>query len=158
VIVDLLVLVYVTFTAWRGRKHGLAKELPGAFSITVFAVTGWGLFKIMFRGLSEAGTLTSHSAPLLTFTGLVAGSVYLWRKVNARVRWIAEKWPNEHTQRLGGGIAGGVRAFVLCATLLLILAHWPLHKMTCWIAESSMLGRALIKFVLPVYEKTHGAL
>ncbi len=157
-IIDLLIAAYVALAARRGRRRGLAAELPGAFSITVFALTGWGLFKIMWRGLSQAGTLTARSAPLLTFFGLVAGSIFLWRKMRERVRWVAQKWPEPRHQRLGGGIAGGVRAFVLSATLLLILAHWPLHGMTRWIAESSFLGRALIRVVLPVYEKTHGTL
>jgi len=47
---------------------------------------------------------------------------------------------------------------VVCSTLLLILAHWPLHGTTRWIAESSLLGRLLIRFILPVYAATHGAL
>ncbi len=157
-IIDWLIAAYVALAVWRGRRRGLAEELPGAFSITVFALTGWGLFKIMWRGLSQAGTLTARSAPLLTFFGLVAGSVFLWRKLRERVRWVAEKWPEQRHQRLGGGIAGGARAFMLSATLLLILAHWPLHGLTRWIAESSFLGRGLIRVVLPVYEKTHGAL
>jgi uncharacterized membrane protein required for colicin V production len=158
VIVDLLILAYVVLSIWRGRKRGLTRELPGAFSVTVFALTGWGLFKIMWLGLGQAGTLTAQSAPLLTFVGLVAGAIFLWRRMRARVRWIAQKWPAERQQRGGGSVAGGVRAFVVCATLLLILAHWPLHGLTRWIPESSLVGRGLIRFVLPVYEKTHGAL
>jgi uncharacterized membrane protein required for colicin V production len=157
-IIDLLIAVYMAISVWRGRRRGLVKELPAAFSITVFALTGWGLFKIMWRGLSQAGTLTARSAPLLTFFGLVAGSIWLWRKMRDRVRWVAQKWPEQRQQRLGGGVAGGVRAFVLSATLLLILAHWPLHGMTRWITQSSILGRVLIRALLPVYDKTHGAL
>lgn len=156
--VDLLIAGYVVISAWRGQRRGLVRELPGAFSITVFALTGWGLFKIMWRGLSQAGTLTARSAPLLTFFGLAAGSVFLWRKMRDRLRWVAQQWPEPRQQRLGGAAAGGVRAFVLSATLLLILAHWPLHGMTRWIPERSWLGRALIRVVLPVYEKAHGAL
>ena len=51
--IDLLVLAYVAFSAWRGRKRGMSKELPGAVSICVFAITGWGLFTIMFLGLDQ---------------------------------------------------------------------------------------------------------
>jgi hypothetical protein len=39
-----------------------------------------------------------------------------------------------------------------------VLAHWPLQFLTRPFAEGSILGRCLTKWVLPVYEKTRGAL
>ena len=156
--IDLLIVLYVAFSAWRGRKHGLIKELPGAISIVVFFFCGCGLFNIMYRGLSQASVALGQSVGVFTFVGLLVGSVALWRKFHTRVRWLAEKWPEERPQRIGGATAGGIRAFVVVATLLLVLAHWPLHGLTRQIAESSFIGRGLIRLALPVYEKTHGAL
>lgn len=154
-ILDLFVVGYVSYAAWRGRKRGLVKELPSAFSITVFCLSGWGLFKIMFRGLEEASKLTGQSVGLLTFIGLIVGAVVMWRRMQARLRWVAEKCVPENRQPMAGAIAGGVRAFVLVATLLLILAHWPLHGLTRGFVQSSFTGRVLVRVVLPVYEKTH---
>ncbi len=151
-------MAYVAFAAWRGRKHGLVKELPGTVSIVVFFFCGWGLLKIMYRGLSQASAALGQSVGVFTFIGLLVGSVALWRKFRSRIRWLAEKWPDERPQRIGGAAAGGTRAFVVAATLLLVLAHWPLHGLTRWIAESSFIGRGLIRLALPVYEKTRGAL
>ncbi len=112
----------------------------------------------MFRGLKQASAATGVSAGIFSFFVLLTGSVYLWRRFRKRVRWFAEQWRDERLQRRGGMAAGGVRALVLSATVLLILAHWPLHGMTRWIVETSSLGGALIRYVLPVYDKTHGAL
>jgi len=157
-VIDLLVLAYVAFSAWRGRARGMTKELPGAVGICVFAVTGWGLFMIMFRGLEQASAVAGVSAGIFSFFVLLTGSVYLWRRFRKHVRRFAETWRDEQLQRRGGMVAGGLRAFVLSAMVLLILAHWPLQGMTRWIVQHSSLGRALIRHVLPVYDKTHGVL
>jgi uncharacterized membrane protein required for colicin V production len=156
--VDLLVLLWIAFAVWRGRRRGLTGEFPTAASATVFFVTGCGLFKWMYRGLSEVSTATHQSLGIFTFVGLLVAAFILWRKTQAHLTKLAGKYVTEKRQRLAGGIAGGVRALVVCSTLLLILAHWPLHGTTRWIAESSLLGRLLIRFILPVYAATHGAL
>ena len=157
-IVDLFVLLHVAFAVWRGRKRGLTLEFPSAVSIGTFFVTGCGLFKWMYRGLSQASTWTGQSLGIFTFVGLLYAAFVLWRKCKAQLTRFAAKHVTEERQRLAGAIAGGVRAFFVASTLLLILAHWPLHGMTRWIAESSLLGRLLIRFILPVYGQTHGAL
>lgn len=156
--VDLLVLIWTGFAVWRGRRRGLTGEFPSAASATIFFVTGCGLFKWMYRGLSQASAVTHQSLGIFTFVGLLVAAVILWRKTQAHLTKLAGRYVTEQRQRLAGGIAGGVRAFVVCSTLLLILAHWPLHAMTRWIVEGSFVGRGLIAFVLPIYGKTHGAL
>jgi uncharacterized membrane protein required for colicin V production len=156
--VDLLAVVHVAFATWRGRKRGFLVELPSAVSITLFSVTGLGLFKWMYRGLSQVSGRVGQSVGLLTFAGLVVAAYVLAGRIRAYLGTFAEKLVSEPRHRLAGGITGGVRAFVLFCTLLLVLAHWPLHAMTRWIVEGSFLGRSLIRWVLPVYGKTHGAL
>jgi uncharacterized membrane protein required for colicin V production len=158
VIVDLLVLTHVSFTVWRGRKRGLTVEFPSAASIAVFFVTGCGLFTWLYRIMSEVNTKAGQSLGVFTLGGLIFAAFVLWRKSQAQLTKLASRYVAEDRQRLAGAIAGGVRAFLIDSTLLLILAHWPLHGMTRWIAESSFLGRLLIHFILPVYNHTHGAL
>ena len=156
--IDLLVLAYIAFAAWRGRKRGLVVELPMAASSAIFFVTGCGLFNWMYRGLSKASALTGQSLGVFTFVGLIVASYILWRTLTARLGKAAGKYVTEHRHRLAGGSAGGVRALVLASTLLLILVHWPLHAFTRGLAEGSLFGRVLVRWVLPVYGKTHGAL
>ena len=157
-IVDLFVLVHIAFATWRGRKRGLMVEFPSAASIGVFFVTGCGLFKWMYRVLSEVNTKVGQSLGIFTFIGLIVAAFALWKKSKTHLATLAGRYVSEDRQRIAGAIAGGVRAFLVVSTLLLILAHWPLHGMTRWITESSLLGRLLIRFLLPVYSHTHGAL
>jgi uncharacterized membrane protein required for colicin V production len=158
VIVDLFVLAHLAFAAWRGRRRGFVIEFPSAASIGIFFVTGCGLFKWLYRILSEVNTKASQSLGVFTFIGLILAAFTLWKKSKAHLAQLAGRCISEDRQRTAGAIAGGVRAFLVVSTLLLILAHWPLHGMTRWITESSLLGRLLIRYILPVYSHTHGAL
>jgi uncharacterized membrane protein required for colicin V production len=158
VIVDLLVLAHVALATWRGRRRGLTVEFPSAASLAVFFVTGCGLFKWMYKILAEVNTRIGQSVGVLTFVGLLFGAYALWKKSKAHLAAGAGRICNDQHQRNAGAIAGGIRALLLDSTLLLILAHWPLHGLTRWMAESSLLGRLLIRFILPVYAHTHSAL
>jgi uncharacterized membrane protein required for colicin V production len=158
VIVDLLVLAHISFAVWRGQKRGLTVEFPSAASIGIFFVTGCGLFKWLYRILSDVSAKVGQSLGIFTFVGLIVAAFVLWWKSQAQLATFSGRYVTEDRQRVAGAIAGGMRAFLIDSTLLLILAHWPLHGMTRWIAESSFLGRLLIHFILPVYNHTHGAL
>jgi uncharacterized membrane protein required for colicin V production len=155
---DLGALAYIGFSVWRGRKHGLHRELPATLSILIFALTGTGLYRWAGRAVSEASMLTKQATGIVGFVGLAIGAILLVRQLKKRLRlWAEKRFIAEH-QQLGGAIAGGVRSFVLVALLFLILAHWPLKGLTRPLAESSLLGRVLIKMVLPVYDKTQSGL
>jgi hypothetical protein len=156
-VVDLLALGYVGYGVARGRRRGLFQELPGAISMTLFLVTGCGLLHWSERALADVNHLVNQAASLTGLACLVTGAVVLMRELRAWIgRWAAQRYGAVETQKAGGGIAGGVRCLALVSALLLGFAHWPLHSLTRPITESSLLGRALTRFVLPVYEKTHG--
>jgi uncharacterized membrane protein required for colicin V production len=158
VTVDLLALAYIVFSVFRGRQRGFLIELPATISIVVFALTGTGLYRWGGRVVAEANMLTRQASGVLGFFGLVAAALVLVQQLKTRLQqWAEKRFIAEH-QQLGGAMAGGVRSLVVAAVLLLILAHWPLKGLTRPLAESSFFGRALIKLVLPVYDKTHSGL
>lgn len=90
--------------------------------------------------------------------GLAGAAVAVVRSLRRRFQAWSERRYDAGQRRFGGAIFGGVRAFLLACVVLLVLAHWPLHALTRTVTESSLLGRSLTKWVLPVYEKTHKAL
>ncbi len=158
IILDLLIVAFIAFSVWRGRKNGIIVEAPGAVSLAIFFFSGWGLLKLVYRGLSSTSEMVGHSVGLFTFVGLIAGTVVIWRRIRKRISGRAEQLCPESKRALAGGIAGGVKAFLLSSIILLVCAHGPLRAVTRWIAEGSLLGRGLIRFVLPVYGQTHGAI
>ena len=80
------------------------------------------------------------------------------KRIKRRIAKRAEQLCPESKRAVAGAIAGGIKAFLLSAIVLLICAHGPLKAVTRWIPEGSLIGQGLIRFVLPVYDKTHGAL
>ena len=158
-VVDGLALGYVVYGVARGRRRGLFQELPGAISVTIFLITGCGIYRWSARALLGINHIVGQILGVAGFAGLVCAGIVLGRGLRGWVgRWAHDRYGAEETQKAGGAIAGGVRSFVWVVVALLVFAHWPLHPVTRPIAESSILGRALTRFVLPVYEKTHGPL
>ena len=151
-LLDLLAVAFIAYCVWRGRKRGIIAEAPGTVSLAVFFFSGWGLLKVLYKGLAYSSAKIGLSVGVFTFLALVVATIFLWRKIRARIRWRAERWCPEAKRSLAGAIAGGVKAFLLSALVLLTLAHGPLRGF----AAGSLLGRGLIYFVAPVYDKTHG--
>ncbi|HUK83131.1 MAG TPA: CvpA family protein [Verrucomicrobiae bacterium] len=156
-VLDYVVLAYVGFGVIRGLKRGLFKELPAALGIVVFFVTGCGLYRWTGHALAQMNHWTGQGLGVLSFIGLAGGVIILVRRLRA---WLGA-WAEHHFAphaRWGGAIVGGLRTFVFASVMLLVLIHWPLRAVTRPVAQSSLLGRALTRYVLPLYDKTHGAL
>ena len=154
---DYVALAYMIFGVLRGLKRGLFKELPAALGIVVFFVTGCGLYRWTGRGLAQMNRWVGQGLGALSFFGLATSVIVLVRTLRAWIGAWAERRLAAH-ERWGGAVVGGVRTFVFTSVVLLVFAHWPLHAITRQLAEGSLLGRLLIKMVLPVYGQTHGAL
>ena len=158
ILLDLFIVAYIAFSVWRGRKQGIIAEAPGTVSLAVFFFSGWGLLKALYKGLASTSEMVGHSVGLVTFVGLVVLAVVIWKRIQRRIRWRAEQLCPESKRAAAGAVAGGIKAFLLAAIVLLICAHGPLKAVTRWIPEGTLIGRGLIKFVLPVYDKTHSTL
>jgi uncharacterized membrane protein required for colicin V production len=156
-VLDFVTIAYVGYAARKGWKRGLSAELPGAISIGIFFVTGCGLYRWIGRTLADASRLTGQTLGALSFLGLVVSTVVMVKFLRQRVREWVERRYDVQQRALGGLIVGALRALLLVCVALLVLAHWPLHSLTRPFVESSLLGRSLTKWGLPVYEKTHAA-
>ena len=157
-ILDLLALAWIGWGVYLGRKRGLGRELVGALSIFIFFLTGCGLYRWTDRALIQMGHITGQAVGVLSFFGLAVATIVLVRSLRGRAQDWAERRYDGSQRKFGGTVLGGVRTFLLACVVLLVMAHWPLHFLTRPFVQSSMLGRCLTRWVLPVYGKTHGAL
>lgn len=149
--IDLLALAYIGFGVYRGRRCGLPVVLPSLVSWLVFFVTGCGLYKWTGRALFAAGRVTGVSLGVIGFLAVIVATYLFIRRFRIKIRDWAKQHFDAEQQKTTGGIAGGVRAFLLVALVLMVIAHAPLR----FVPEGSLLGRGLIRFVLPVYDQTH---
>lgn len=155
---DLVVLAYVANGCRRGYRRRLEGELPSVISWAIFLVTGTGLYRWTDKLLEHVGKLTGQTFGVVSFIGMWVAAVVLVGKLHGVIHGWAEHRFDETVRRRWGVVAGGVRTALLASIALLVLAHWPLHGLTRGFVEDSVVGRGLIRVVLPVYGKTHGAL
>jgi uncharacterized membrane protein required for colicin V production len=151
-LLDFLCLAYIGISLYRGRRAGLAAELPGLVSITAALVAGGGLFHWSERLVTTTATLTGQPRGLGSFLGILVATIIVWRAGRARIRqWAANRFPDAATQRRGGMVAGGLRAAGVCALLFLLASTLPVGEFRKPFTRGSLFGSFVMKVIRPAY-------
>lgn len=138
---------YLAWGGLKGRRRGLAIELPRLASVTLALVTGAGVTRWADHALAEIDKLAGHVASALGWGGSLVGAFYLARQFRARMgRWIMDQLPEETVERRAGMAAGFLRTLVISTIITLFFLHTPL----AFLVRDSVLG-SLARVVQPVY-------
>jgi uncharacterized membrane protein required for colicin V production len=141
---------YLTWGGLKGRRRGLAVELPRLVSVTLALVTGAGLAHWADHALAEIDKFTGQVAGALGWGGALVGAFYLARQLRARMgRWILDQLPEESVEKRAGMAAGLLRTLVIGLIITLFLLHTPL----AFFVRNSVMG-GLARVVQPVYHIT----
>ncbi len=141
---------YLAWGGLKGRRRGLAVELPRLLSVTLALVTGAGLTLWADHVLAEFNKVIGHLASALGWGGSLVGAFYLARQLRARMgRWIMDRLPEESVEKRAGMAAGFLRTLVISTIITLFLLHTPL----AFLVRDSMMG-GVAKSVQPVYHIT----
>lgn len=156
-LVDLIVLVYLGYGAWRGRRRGLPRELPRLLSGLIVAITGCGLLRWSGRLAGAISQKAGIATGLTGFIGVAIAAFVLWRLFRVRLReWVARRWPDPHLQRRAGLVAGLLRATVLSSLVLVLMSYLPLGPLRVAATEGSLYGRTVIRLARPVESLLNG--
>jgi hypothetical protein len=154
---DILVAGAALAGMLRGRRRGLALELPQLIGLLAFVLTGStlaGLTRGLLAGMSVA---TGRSVGLAGLVGLFIVSTALARRFRAELAaWAARKYPAPASQKRLGGLAGGLRGLIIGSTLIVFCGLLPIGVAKKPFADGSFIGRHLIRWVVPVYDKLTG--
>ena len=135
---DLITLGYAGFNAWRGSRRGLADETYRLTRVVVALLAGCGLYGWISQGIDALVQMAPGVSDTAGFVASFAGAFALLRA--ARRKFI--EWINARVHggllRLGGAIAGAVRAGVVITTLLTALHLSPAENKA---AEQSWIGK-----------------
>lgn len=145
--VDVVTLVYVAFSAVRGKRRGLALESYGLLRWVVALATGTGLYGWISNLLQHLFALGGNASSALGFVGTVASAWALLRFVKRRMtEWVASRWAPYAA--VGGAVAGGLRAFVVLVSLMGVfhLARPTADRAAA--ADASWMAR-IASYVLP---------
>jgi uncharacterized membrane protein required for colicin V production len=141
---------YLAWGGFKGRRRGLAVELPRLVSVTLALVTGAGLTRWANHALGEIDKLTGQIAGALGWGGALVGAFYLARQLRGWMgRWIMSQLPEESAEKRAGMAAGLLRTLVIGLIVTLFLLHTPL----AFLVRDSAMG-SLARVVQPVYHIT----
>ncbi len=119
-ILDGISAAYIAFGAWRGRANGLAQEGYRLFRMAVAFGAGCGLYGLISDLLSRTLSIGGDVSGPVGFASVMGGSWFLLRKLRIGMQaWIAARF-GAHA-RVGGLIAGGLRAIVIVLSLVGVL-------------------------------------
>jgi uncharacterized membrane protein required for colicin V production len=148
--VDFFTLAYVLFGSRRGRTRGLGGELPRLIGVSLFFVTGGGLYHWTETLMIQMSAPARQTSGALGLIGVLVGAYFVARQIRARVRsWAEQNFPGDRTQKLGGCVAGGLRAFVIASCLILFFSALPLGFLVAPFRQGSLVGRTLNRLVAP---------
>jgi uncharacterized membrane protein required for colicin V production len=149
-LVNFVAAGYLAWGGLKGRRRGLAIELPRLLSVTLAFVTGAGLSLWADHALSEVDKLTGQIVGALGWGGTLVGAFYLARQLRARMgQWILDQLPEETAEKRAGMAAGLFRTLVISLIITLFLLHTPL----AFLVRDSVMG-GLARVFQPVYHIT----
>lgn len=141
-------MVAVGFGVWRGRRRGLARELPSVLGWTVFFVTGAGLFHWTNKLLIESSQITRQSTGAVSVVVFALIAFQLVRKFRMRLReWAARRFADQEARL--GAVAGGVRWLIIVTLLLVALGALPCGFIRGSVREYSLWGRLTHRLIWP---------
>jgi hypothetical protein len=156
-LIDAAAAAYVGLATWRGRRRGLAYELPRTLKVLVLALTGAGLWHWTGAALGEVARATRLRLGAVGGVGAVTAAFFLVQHFKAQIRaWAARRFSESGLQRRGGALLGGLHALVLSSFLIVFTGLLPLGPLKAPFARGSFIGRNLIRFVVPVYANLSG--
>lgn len=154
--VDIVALVYVLFVLIRGFFRGLSGELARLLSAAAAVAAGLYFYRPVGEWLADNTRLAEWGESLpfgLAFGLMLLGAWLLMRLLRLVLKSLMVFSFRGNLERVGGGLAGGIRASVVAAALILLLGLWPSETMRRVFVDESVLGRNLARHVLPVYDR-----
>ena len=135
-LLDLGGLAYISFSAARGRKRGLADESYRLLRLGTAFGAGCGLHELVHDLISRVLSIAPAYSGPLAFAGTVGGTWMLLRTLKRKLtEWIATRFPDH--QAVGGLVAGGLRGLVMTLSVLVtgILAGGGGPVAQSWLAR-----------------------
>ncbi len=156
-LLDILLLLYIGYSVYRGYSHGLAAEVPRLINVLMPVLAGYGLNRWMgwaLKDVTHLFGLNTHAPGVLT---VMFVAWWLVRQFRVRLRtWVEQRFFDETLQRRGGAIVRGVRALVLGSTIIVFVGLLPIGFPGRPFSHGSFVGRNLIRYVVPLYEEVAG--
>lgn len=143
-IIDIIALVVIAVGVLRGYRHGLSGELAHVISVVVVFMLGLHFYGPLGVWLNEHSQVGEQAAHALAFVAtLVAAGVamILLRAVLKRIMRVVIA---DGADKLGGAVAGSLRAAVFVVIVFVLVNLWPHDYLNRAFGKQSMIGSCVL--------------
>lgn len=151
-ILDGIVGVILLFGLLGGLKRGLSGELSRVIGICAAVWAAWRFAQPVATWAMDRLSLNQDRSYLFSFLAILVASCALLWLVRLALRNLMEFAFKGRIERIGGALAGLLRAAVVAAALVLMLQFAPHGGVREAAIEGSWVGRIVTRYLRPVYD------
>ncbi len=135
-----------------GLKRGLSGELSRVIAIAVAVFAAWRFATPVADWAMEKLSFTQGKSYVFSFLAvLVVAFLFMWL-VRVVLRNLMEFAFKGRIERIGGALAGLLRAAVIVSAVLLMIGFAPQAEIQSLVTEKSFVGRLVTRHLRPVYQ------
>lgn len=150
-LIDLISLGYILLGALVGLKRGLSCELSRLASIVIAVFAGWRLHGPIGRMVEHFTRLEGTDAFLVGFLTVILGAGALMALLRWSLRKVMAMSFHPLVNRIGGGVAGGIRALLIASVLFIGIGMSRSNYLQRKFIDESVVGTFVMDYVLPLY-------
>jgi len=151
--VDIIALILILLGLWQGFRRGLSGELAQMISAVVSVWIGWNYYDDLGHWLTDSTRLGPQESLAVAFILLILGAFLFTWIVRIVLKHIIEFTFKERIEKMGGGLAGGLRTMLIVAAVIFFVGLLPNEYLHRVFAENSLIGRQLDRYIPTAYEK-----
>ncbi|MBN2302079.1 MAG: CvpA family protein [Lentisphaerae bacterium] len=153
-VIDIVALVIVALGALIGYRRGLSGELAQLISVIVAFVISLLLYHPVGSWLHEHTQLNNRpqAAHAVAFIATIIGATIAMIILRYLLKRIMQVVIEKEVDKIGGVIAGFVRASILVVIVFLLLNMWPHEYLNRLFGEESVIGTAVLH-CMPSFEE-----
>jgi membrane protein required for colicin V production len=151
-VVDIGALIILLLGAIIGLKRGLSGEIARFVGTIIAFCLGIFFYKPFGMWLVEHTRLGEKPAHVIAFVLMVAAVLLVTLLVRLILRSIMKISFEGNIERIGGLLAGFIRATVLVLIIFVVMNMWPHEYLTRIFGEESVIGRMVVRY-MPAIEK-----
>ena len=144
-IVDALAVLLLVIGVILGFRRGLADQLASLIGVVIVAVGAYHAYQPLGNFLAANTSLSSQWSRVLAVVLLMLASMLVMALIHATFGNLMKVVFAGWLDRLGGAVAGLVKAAALVLLIFIIMNAVPAPRLNRWFGEESLIGRQVLK-------------
>jgi len=151
--VDIAALVLLALGAFMGYRRGLSGELARLVSIVAAFILGILFYRPVGAWIGAHTRMEDRPAQAVAFMFTVGATLVAMVLLRIILKRIMQVVFEEMTDKVGGAVAGLLRAGLTVAIIVMMVNTWPHDYLNRTFGEESVIGRIVLKYVPILREK-----